>query len=187
MAHIHEPVAPLMGWVAALQPRLPLVGTFHSYSNKWLPNALANAFGARQVLNHLHIRIAVSEAAAWTGKRWFGGRYRVIPNGVHVTSDIHDLSPNWRNDNRLRIAFVGQSVERKGLPLLLRAFEALREHIDTELTVIGPTHEELAPMLIDPPACARSARSTTSASMRSCAPPTCSARRRSAARASAWS
>ena len=51
-----------------------------------------------------------------------------------------DLSPNWRNDDRLRIAFVGQSVERKGLPLLLRAFEALREHIDTELTVIGPTH-----------------------------------------------
>ena len=33
---------------------------------------------------------------------------------------------------------------------MLRAFEALREHIDTELTVIGPTHEELAPMLIDP-------------------------------------
>ena len=45
--------------------------------------------------------------------------------------------------------FVGQSVERKGLPLLLRAFEALREHIPTELTVIGPTSEELAPMLLD--------------------------------------
>ena len=26
----------------------------------------------------------------------------------------------------LRIAFVGQAVERKGLPVLLRAFEALR-------------------------------------------------------------
>jgi phosphatidylinositol alpha-mannosyltransferase len=150
VAHLHEPVAPMIGWVASLQPRLPLVGTFHSYSNKWLPNMLANAFGARQILNHLHVRIAVSEAAAWTGKRWFGGRYRVIPNGVHVTADTNDLSPNWRNDNCLRIAFVGQSVERKGLPLLLRAFEALREHIDTELTVIGPTHEELAPMLIDP-------------------------------------
>ena len=29
----------------------------------------------------------------------------------------------------LRIAFVGQAVERKGLPVLLRAFEALREHV----------------------------------------------------------
>jgi len=149
VAHIHEPVAPLTGWAASLQPGLPLVGTFHSYSNKWLPNAIANAFGARQVLNHLHVRIAVSEAAAWTGKRWFGGRYRVIPNGVHLAPDLHEV-PQERCDDCLRIAFVGQSVERKGLPLLLRAFEALREHIDTELTVIGPTYEELAPMLLDP-------------------------------------
>jgi phosphatidylinositol alpha-mannosyltransferase len=44
---------------------------------------------------------------------------------------------------------VGQAVERKGLPLLLRAFEALREHIPTELTVIGPTREELAPLMLD--------------------------------------
>ena len=50
----------------------------------------------------------------------------------------------------LRILFVGQAVERKGLPLLLRAFEALREHIPTELTVIGPTEAELAPLLMDP-------------------------------------
>ena len=45
--------------------------------------------------------------------------------------------------------FVGQAVERKGLPLLLRAFEALREHVPCELTVIGPTREELAPLLVD--------------------------------------
>src|SRR6202000_799256 len=51
--------------------------------------------------------------------------------------------------DRLRIVFVGQSVERKGLPLLLRAFEALRDHIPTELTVIGPTAEELAPLMLD--------------------------------------
>ena len=37
---------------------------------------------ARRRLNRLHVRIAVSEAAAWTGRRFFGGTYRVIPNGV---------------------------------------------------------------------------------------------------------
>ena len=37
----------------------------------------------------------------------------------------------------LRIAFVGQAVERKGLPVLLRAFEALREHVPAELTIVG--------------------------------------------------
>ena len=87
VVHIHEPVAPLIGWVGTDWTRLPLVGTFHSYSNKRLPNVLANAMGARRMLNRLHVRIAVSEAAAWTGRRWFGGHYRVIPNGVHVDAD----------------------------------------------------------------------------------------------------
>ena len=153
VAHLHEPVAPFVGWVTAQQPKLPLVGTFHSYSTKWLPNTIANAFGATQVLNHLHVRIAVSEAAAWTGKRWYGGRYQVIPNGVHLDQDMLTLAlaehERRGGEDPLRIVFVGQAVDRKGLPLLLRAFEALREHIRTELTVIGPSPEELAPLLMD--------------------------------------
>jgi phosphatidylinositol alpha-mannosyltransferase len=150
VVHIHEPVAPLAGWVAADWTRLPLVGTFHSYSDKRLPNGLANMFGARRVLNRLHVRIAVSHAAEWTGRRWFGGYYRIVPNGVHVDLD-HALAAAERPmGEKLRIVFVGQAVERKGLPLLLRAFEALREHIPTELTVIGPSSEELSPLLLDP-------------------------------------
>jgi phosphatidylinositol alpha-mannosyltransferase len=149
VVHIHEPVAPLTSWLATDWTRLPLVGTFHSYSDKHVPNALANVLGARRVLNRLHVRIAVSEAAAWTGRRWFGGHYRVIPNGVHVDSERAALAAERPSSDKLRIAFVGQAVERKGLPLLLRSFEALREHIPTELTVIGPTAEELSPLLLD--------------------------------------
>jgi phosphatidyl-myo-inositol alpha-mannosyltransferase len=151
VAHIHEPVAPMVGWTATLPFGVPLVGTFHSYSTKRVPNALANVFGATQVLNRLRVRIAVSEAAAWTGQRWFGGRYRVIPNGVNLDEGALDeaLAATSHEGDTLRILFVGQAVERKGLPLLLRAFEALREHIPTELTVIGPTEAELAPLLID--------------------------------------
>jgi phosphatidyl-myo-inositol alpha-mannosyltransferase len=150
VVHIHEPVAPVTGWVAADWTRLPLVGTFHSYSDKRLPNGIANLFGARRVLNRLHVRIAVSEAAAWTGRRWFGGHYKVIPNGVRVDRE-RALAAATRPplDDTLRIVFVGQAVERKGLPLLLRAFEALREHIPTQLTVVGPTNEELSPLLLD--------------------------------------
>src|ERR1700737_296950 len=88
VAHIHEPIAPLTGWVAADATKLPLVGTFHSYSESRLSNGLGNALGARRVLNRLRVRIAVSEAAAWTGRRFFGGHYRVIPNGVHVDPEL---------------------------------------------------------------------------------------------------
>ena len=150
VVHIHEPVAPLTGGVATDSTRLPLVGTFHSYSPKHLPNGIANVIGARRVLNRLHVRIAVSEAAAWTGRRWFGGHYRVIPNGVHVDAARARAAAQRPAGETLQIAFVGQAVPRKGLPLLLRAFEALREHIPCELAVIGPTADELSPLLMDP-------------------------------------
>jgi phosphatidylinositol alpha-mannosyltransferase len=149
VVHIHEPVAPLTGWVATDSTRLPLVGTFHSYSESRVPNGIANLLGARRVLNRLHVRIAVSDAAAWTAKRFFGGHYRVIPNGVHVDPAVLARAGTRPPGDRLRLVFVGQSVERKGLPLLLRSFEALREHIPTELTVIGPTADELAPLMLD--------------------------------------
>ena len=150
VVHIHEPIAFLIGAMAANLSRVPVVGTFHSFSEDRLTNGVGNLLGSRRTLNHLHVRIAVSEAAAWTGRRFFGGRYRVIPNGVHVDPDVLARVRTPRCSDRLRIAFVGQAVERKGLPLLLRAFEALRDdHIPCELTLIGPTYEELAPLMMD--------------------------------------
>ncbi len=149
VAHVHEPVAPLTGWATCFFGGLPLVGTFHSYSIKWAPNQIANALGARRMLNRLHVRVAVSEAAAWTGRRWFGGRYRVIPNGARVDGQSAARAAERPAGDKLRIVFVGQAVERKGLPVLLHAFEALREHIPTELTVIGPDAKELDPLLLD--------------------------------------
>ena len=82
--HVHEPLAPLVGWNAVLGAKTPVVGTFHAYSTKPFPNYLASALGARRMFNRLSARIAVSEAAAWTGQRWFGGEYTIIPNGVDV-------------------------------------------------------------------------------------------------------
>ena len=99
-------------------------------------------------MNRLHVRIAVSEAAAWTGRRFYGGRYRVIPNGVDVPDPL--AAPTQPARTPLRIVFVGQAVERKGLPLLLRAFEALREHVACELTVVGAVADEVEPLLHRP-------------------------------------
>ncbi|HTU88204.1 MAG TPA: flippase-like domain-containing protein [Solirubrobacteraceae bacterium] len=149
VVHIHEPLAPVAPWVITDSTRIPSVGTFHTYNENRLSNGIASAIGARRMLNHLHVRIAVSEAAAWTGRRFFGGHYRIIPNGVHVDSQRAALAALRPQSDKLRIVFVGQAVERKGLPLLLRAFEALREHVPTELTVIGPSYDELAPLMLD--------------------------------------
>ena len=147
VVHIHEPVAPLIGWVAADRTGLPLVGTFHAYSDKPLPNGIANLLGARRVLARLDVRIAVSEAAAWTGRRWFGGEYRIIPNGVHV-DPRRAVRVNAREPgDRLRVVFIGQPVERKGLPVLLRAFERLKENMPVDLVMVGPSPDDLPPPL----------------------------------------
>jgi len=147
--HVHEPLAPLSPWCITDWTPLPVVGTFHTYNENKASNGIANLLGARRMLNRLHVRIAVSEAAAWTARRFFGGHYRVIPNGVHFDPHRAGLAALRPQGDRLRIVFVGQVVERKGLPLLLRAFEALREHIPTELTVIGPSEQELSPLMLD--------------------------------------
>src|SRR3954462_2966057 len=74
VVHIHEPVAPTIAWDALTTADAPTVGTFHAYSEAKLPHAIAISMGARRKINHLNLRIAVSEAAAWTARRFYGGR-----------------------------------------------------------------------------------------------------------------
>jgi len=146
VVHLHEPVAPALCWDATTSTDAPLVGTFHCYSTSALANNAAVALGARRRFNRLHKRIAVSEAAAWTARRFFGGRYTIVPNGVELPPAVPRAAPRG---GELRILFVGQAVERKGLPVLLRAFEALRDHIPARLVVVGAREEEIAPLLLD--------------------------------------
>jgi phosphatidyl-myo-inositol alpha-mannosyltransferase len=145
--HVHEPNAALAPWYAIENAPMPVVGTFHTYSTKPMPHAIANLAGQRRLMNKLSLRIAVSEAARWTGERFYGGRYRVIPNGIDLTRALG--GPREPSD-KLRVLFVGRAEERKGLPVLLRAFEALRAAgVDARLTIAGATSEEVAPMLLD--------------------------------------
>ena len=105
--------------------------------------------GARRKLNRLAVRIAVSDAAAWTGRRFYGGEYRVVPNGVALPAGGAPAPRVRAPGEPLEIVFVGQAVERKGLPILLRAFEALREHVPARLTIVGASETEVAPLLVD--------------------------------------
>ncbi len=147
VVHVHEPVVPLVGWNATLGARTPVVGTFHVYSTKAIPNHIATAFGARRVFNRLSARIAVSEAAAWTGRRWFGGEYEIVPNGVDVNAAPSGPKPASKE---LRVLFVGRPEERKGLPILLAAFGALVEHVPCRLTVVGAERDDVLRYLADP-------------------------------------
>ncbi len=147
VVHVHEPLAPIVGWDAMTFRDAPVVGTFHAYSTKAFPNHTATLLGARRRMNQLSARIAVSEAAAWTGRRWFGGEYTIVPNGVDTESIPHGPKPP---SDELRLLFVGRAEERKGLPVLLAAFQALVEHVPSRLTVIGADPEEIYRRVGDP-------------------------------------
>jgi phosphatidyl-myo-inositol alpha-mannosyltransferase len=148
VVHVHEPNAPLASWVATEWSRSPLVGTFHAYSTGKLANGIAIGLGARRLYNRLRVRIAVSEAARWTAQRFFGGRYRIIPNGVDLSAALPGPKPSH---DELTLLFLGRAEERKGLPVLLRAFEALRAaEVPARLVIAGATDEEVEPFLLEP-------------------------------------
>ena len=87
VVHVHEPNAPFVSWFATEASGVPMVGTFHAYSTSRRHRRIAaNLVGARRLYNKLSVRIAVSEAARWTGARFYGGRYRIVPNGVDLVA-----------------------------------------------------------------------------------------------------
>jgi phosphatidyl-myo-inositol alpha-mannosyltransferase len=152
VAHLHEPVAPLLCWDALGFARLPLVGTYHTYSENLLTNGAAGwVLGGRRRMRRLRVRIAVSEAAAWTARRFYGGEYRIIPNGVTLPpiSTVPSRPAAHGSDKRLRIVCVAQPVPRKGLPVLLSAFRSLRERIPATLTLIGASTEDAGALIAD--------------------------------------
>ncbi len=149
VVHIHEPVVPLVSWMALNCRDTVLVATYHTYAtNRW-SHGLAVLFGARRRMQRLNARIAVSQAASWTARRFYGGRYNVIANGVELPDGGAPVKRRGEA-GALKLVFLGQAVERKGLPVLLAAFEGLRDHCSAELTIIGASEQDVAPLLIDP-------------------------------------
>ena len=148
VVHVHEPHVPVVSWTTVAAAGVPVVGTFHCYSTRVTSHFLANyGLGARRRFNRIHVRIAVSEAARWSGERFWGGRYRIIPNGVDLGAALTARKPSA---DHLRLLFIGRAEERKGLPVLLQAFDELRAGgVPARLTIAGTTPEEVAPFVVD--------------------------------------
>src|SRR4051794_16513740 len=86
--HVHEPNAGVVPWFTIENANAPVVATFHAYATKPMPMAIANLAGQRRMMNKLSLRLAVSEAAKWTGERFYGGHYRIVPNGIDLTRPV---------------------------------------------------------------------------------------------------
>lgn len=141
VTHVHEPLAPTVSASVTAFADGPLVGTFHTWSDKRLAYR-AVAPLARRMVRRLDLRIAVSPAAqqyAGGALRLPMGHFRVVPNGVAVDrfADAEPL-PELTDPERPLVLFVGRLEPRKGLAVLIRGFLRLRATVPrARLCVVG--------------------------------------------------
>ncbi|TDD79717.1 glycosyltransferase family 4 protein [Actinomadura rubrisoli] len=145
--HVHEPAAPSLGLLACWAADGPIVGTFHaSYQKSRMVSVTAPIL--QSALEKITGRIAVSEAARTTLVEHLGGDAVLIPNGVATERyAMAEPLPGWqgrgdapRGGDGGALGFLGRMDEpRKGLQVLLRAFEILgRSRPGLRLLLAGP-------------------------------------------------
>jgi phosphatidyl-myo-inositol alpha-mannosyltransferase len=141
--HVHEPAAPSLSLLACWVASGPIVATLHTANPR---SRVMHAAGPalQSALEKINGRIAVSEAARTTLVEHLGGDAVLIPNGVATRRyAVAEPLPRWPGTGGA-IGFLGRMDEpRKGLAVLLRAFEILGAERDgLRLLVAGPGDEQ---------------------------------------------
>jgi phosphatidylinositol alpha-mannosyltransferase len=121
LVHTHCPAAPSLPLLALAAAECPQVGTFHMTGRNRLQDMFKAPLARR--MERLDARIAVSATAEECAEHYFGGTYRVIPNGVDVERFHPDNDPfeQWQSRDKVNIVFVGRLDPRKGVNHLIAA------------------------------------------------------------------
>ena len=143
IVHVHEPFYPFTLLLLHFSG-VPVVATFHAQHEPNLFYGLCKyILGLNRIWKRLKKRIAVSEKARSTVARYFKGDVTVIPNGIDTE---RKMPVKKRTTGKKKsILFLGRNEERKGLPLLLEAFENIRKkHPEIQLILAGPGTEKVS-------------------------------------------
>jgi phosphatidylinositol alpha-mannosyltransferase len=141
--HVHEPAAPSLSLLACWVASGPIVATVHT-ANPRSRVMHASSSALQTALEKINGWIAVSEAARTTLVEHLGGDAVLIPNGVATRRyAVAEPLPGWPGPGGA-IGFLGRMDEsRKGLAVLLRAFETLgAERPGLRLLIAGPGDAE---------------------------------------------
>lgn len=130
--HVHEPLMPTIS-LAALRAGPPVVATFHAAPGG-LGERVYALLGSR-LKRVLGDSVVVVTAVSATAAKPLPDdiEVQIIPNGVDTTVFALDVERHRR-----RICFLGRDEKRKGLDVLLSAWEAVSSQFpDAELVVMG--------------------------------------------------
>lgn len=153
IVHIHEPLTPILGLLALYLADVSMAKIVTTSHSNAVPNFRLEA--ARIItpilgglMKKTSARIAVSKGAAEFARRYAGGNYSIIPNGVDTeifspkSSAVETSVDGKVNflDGGLNILFVGRLNDaNKGLDCLLDAYNVLKsKNKSARLIIVGP-------------------------------------------------
>jgi phosphatidylinositol alpha-mannosyltransferase len=129
LVHLHEPAVPGPNLPLMLGFKGPITATFHiagEMPQRWIMPAV------RVLMQHLTSRVAVSQAARALAQEHLAGEYTVLWNGIDV--ERYAAGPATPS-KKPAVLFVGRHEPRKGLDVLLEAWNGIDR--DAELWVVG--------------------------------------------------
>lgn len=136
VVHLHEPMVPGPTLTAAVTHRFPTVGTFHaagtSASYKLIKPWLLSW------IKRIDHKVVVSKDALALVQSHLGGEYEVLFNGVEVERIRRAPPLELAPGEPPAIFFCGRHEERKGLAVLLDAFERLDVDAQVWVASTGP-------------------------------------------------
>src|SRR6202165_5618743 len=136
--HFHDPLMPPLPITVLRASHTCNVGTFHAYAKSSTAYYYSQRL-MRRYFRKLHGLVAVSEPAKEFVSRYFQGDYQVVPNGVDLSRFNDSVRPLPEfDDGKLNLLFVGRLEKRKGLGVLLGAYEQLKQRLPAlRLIVVG--------------------------------------------------
>ena len=127
--HLHEPMTPAICVAALALARCPVVATWHATGELGWTKFGMPLWGF--LMHRIDHRIAVSELARSSAARYLSGEYEIIPNGITIP---RNAAPDGRRNT---VVFIGRNDPRKGLEILLRAWQEVHRSTGARLRLIG--------------------------------------------------
>jgi phosphatidyl-myo-inositol alpha-mannosyltransferase len=142
--HLHEPLAPTLGFTVLRLSKGVNIGTFHAAesrpSYRWTKPLLVSKL-YHKWFRKLDGRIAVSKPARDFINKFYPASYEIIPNGVNLNQYNPEGPPLPEfMDGKVNILFLGRTEKRKGLEYLLKAYALVKpDYPDSRIIVVTPS------------------------------------------------